>query len=226
MDRGAWWATVHRVAESRTWLSEEQHDSPGVLLGRYSFEIMPPKAFPCGRSCERLPGLLGGSSFAKNLCEIFNHLSRCLYTLGFGIWCWLIGKVYEGAWLSFSLLNSTVPHIVITFFFEESIMTAVGNMWRWLRDSLLLFSRYILSNSLWPHRLQYARLPCPSRSPRVCSNSCPLSQWCSPTFSFSVVPFSFCPLYFPAPGSFPMSLLFKSSGESIGTSAWVLRMNI
>ena len=144
-----------------------------------------------------------------------------------GIWDLMLAhreSLWRGMVVFFSLkLNSSTysNHL----FFEESIMTAVGNMWRWLRDSLLLFSRYILSNSLWPHRLQYARLPCPSRSPRVCSNSCPLSQWCSPTFSSSVVPFSSCPLYFPAPGSFPMSLLFTSGGESIGTSAWVLLMN-
>ena len=74
-------------------------------------------------------------------------------------------------------------------------------------------------NSLQLHGLQHTRLPCPSLSPRVCSNSCQLSRWCHPTISPSAVPFSFCPQSFPASGSFPMSWLFTSSGQSIGVSA-------
>ena len=74
---------------------------------------------------------------------------------------------------------------------------------------------------------QHARLPCPSSSPGVCSNSCPLSRWCHPTILFSVVPFSSCPQSFPASGSFQMSQLFASGGQSIGVSASasVLSMN-
>ena len=64
--------------------------------------------------------------------------------------------------------------------------------------------------TLWPHELQHARLSCPSLSPRVCTNSRPLSRWCHPTISSSVVPFSSRPQYFPALGSFPMSRLFTS----------------
>ena len=82
-----------------------------------------------------------------------------------------------------------------------------------------LFSRTVVSNSSQPHGLQHARLPCPSLSPRVCSNSCALNQWCHPTISFSFVPFSSCLLSFPASGSFPVSQLFNSSGQSIGASA-------
>ena len=67
----------------------------------------------------------------------------------------------------------------------------------------------------WKH----ARLSCPSLSPAVCSNSCPLSQWCHPTMSSSVAPFSSCFQSFPASGSFPMSQLFSSGGQSIGASA-------
>ena len=63
--------------------------------------------------------------------------------------------------------------------------------------------------TLWPHGLQHTRLPCPSLSPSVCSNSCPLSQWCHPTISSSTAPFSFWPQSFPASGSFPMSQLIK-----------------
>ena len=93
---------------------------------------------------------------------------------------------------------------------------------------VLLFSRSVMSYSLWPHRLQHVRLPCPSPSPRACSNSCLLSQWCHTTISSSVVPFPSCLQDFPACGSFPMSQFFASGGHSIGAlaSAPVLPMNI
>ena len=82
--------------------------------------------------------------------------------------------------------------------------------------------------TLQPHGLQHSRLPCPSPTPRAYSNSCPLSQWCHPTISSSVAPFSSCPQSFPASGSFPKSWLFASGGQSIGTlaSGSVLPMNI
>ena len=85
-----------------------------------------------------------------------------------------------------------------------------------------------MSNYLWPHELQHARLPCPSLSPRICSNSCPLSQWCHPTISPSISPFSSCLQSFPASGAFLMSWLFTSGSQSIGASvsASVLPMNI
>ena len=84
------------------------------------------------------------------------------------------------------------------------------------------------SNSLWPHGLQHAKLPLPSQSPRVCSNSWPLSQWCYSIISSSVAHFSSCPQSFPASGSFPMSWLFASGGQSTGplASVLVLPMNI
>ena len=82
--------------------------------------------------------------------------------------------------------------------------------------------------TLWPHGPQHASLPCPSLSPRACSHSWPLSQWYHPTISSSVVPFSSCPQSFPASGSFLMSQLFTSGGQSTGasTSPSVLLMNI
>ena len=76
-----------------------------------------------------------------------------------------------------------------------------------------------MSNSLWPHGLLHARLPCPSQTPGVYSDSCPSSQWCHPTIWSSVVPFSSCLQSFLASGSFPMSQLFPSGGQSIGVSA-------
>ena len=84
------------------------------------------------------------------------------------------------------------------------------------------------SSALWPHGLPHARLPCRSPTPRVYSNSCPLSRWCHPTISSSVIPFSSCLQSIPASGSFPMSPFFTSGGRSIGVqaSASVLPMNI
>ena len=85
-----------------------------------------------------------------------------------------------------------------------------------------------MSDSLWSHELQVVRLPCPSPTPRAYSNSCPLSQWCHPTISSSVVPFSSRLQLFPASGSFQISQFFTSGGQSIGVSASasVLPMNI
>ena len=83
-----------------------------------------------------------------------------------------------------------------------------------------------MANSYWPHGLQHARPSCPSPTPRVHSNSCPLSWWCHSTISSSVIPFSFCPQSFPASGSFQMSQFFTSDGQSIGVIASVLPMNI
>jgi len=73
---------------------------------------------------------------------------------------------------------------------------------------------------------QYTRLPCPSQTPRICLNSCPLSQWCHPTISSSVIPFFSCLQSFPASGSFSMSQFFTSGGQKIGASASVLPMSI
>ena len=82
-----------------------------------------------------------------------------------------------------------------------------------------------MSDSLRPHALQHASLPCPSLSPGACSSSCLSSRWCRPTTSSSLTPFS-CPQSYPASGSFPVSQLFASGGQSIGASASVLPMNI
>ena len=88
--------------------------------------------------------------------------------------------------------------------------------------SSVQFSRSVVSDSLRPHESQHARLPCPSPTPGVHSNSCPLSQWCHPAISSSVIPFSSCPQSLPASGSFPMSHLFAWGGQSTGVSALAL----
>ena len=85
--------------------------------------------------------------------------------------------------------------------------------------SLVQFSHSVVSDSLRPHESQHARPPCPSPTPGLHSNSRPSSRWCHPAISSSVVPFSSCPQSLPASGSFPMSRLFTSGGQHIGTSA-------
>ena len=104
------------------------------------------------------------------------------------------------------------------------VVRRVSTQW-----SSVQFSCSVVSDSLWPHELQHARLPCPSSTPEVYSNSCPLSWWCHPTISSSVIPFSSCPQSFPASGSFQMSQFFhqvakvlefhpNSSGDTMKTS--------
>ena len=97
----------------------------------------------------------------------------------------------------------------------------------WLKHTCLSVSRSVMSDSLQPHGLQHARPPCPSPTPGVYSDSCPLSRWCHPAISSSVIPFSSHIQSFPASGSFQMSQFFASSGQSTGVSAStsVLPMN-
>ena len=107
------------------------------------------------------------------------------------------------------------------------------NSWDFHQKSIILigssvqFSLSVVSDSLRPHGPQHASPPCPSPTPGVHPNPCPLSWWCHPTISSSVVPFSSCPQSFPAWGSFQMSQLFASGGQSIGVWALasVLAMN-
>ena len=110
---------------------------------------------------------------------------------------------------------------------ENFIMIIMfGNILK-ISMSPVQFSLSVVSNSLWPRGLQYTRLPCPSPTPGAYSNSCPLSRWCHPTISSSVIPFSFCLQSFPESGSIQMSQ-FSSGGQSIGVSALasVLPLNI
>ena len=99
---------------------------------------------------------------------------------------------------------------------------------RCFQGTLVQFSHSVMSNSLQPHGLHHVRPPCSSPTPRVYSNSCPLSLWCHPTNSFSVIPFSSCLQSFPASGSFQTNQFFASGGQSIevSASASVLPMNI
>ena len=106
-----------------------------------------------------------------------------------------------------------------------------GSSWRkaWTRVFCVVLSQFshaVVSDSLWLHRQEHTRPPCPPPTPRVYSNSCPLSWWCHQTVSSSVIPFSSCLQSFPASGTFQMSEFFESVGQSIRVSASVLPMNV
>ena len=111
--------------------------------------------------------------------------------------------------------------------FSLALLTTMTSFEYHILDISVQFSHSVMSDSLWPHELQHVRLPCPSPTLRVYPNPCPLSQWCHPTISSSVIPFSSRLQSFPGSGSFPMSQLFTSGGQSTGVSAStsVLPMN-
>ena len=126
--------------------------------------------------------------------------------------------------------SDSVIHVHISIFFK--FFSHLGYYRIFEQSSLcyivvpsVQFTHSVVSNSLWPHGLRHARLPCPSPTPRACSNSCTSSRWCYSTVSSSVVPFS-CLQSFSESGPFPMSQFFASGGQSIGASASVLPMNI
>ena len=126
-----------------------------------------------------------------------------------------------------SLNQQLAPRVVIL-----KMLTVLIYLWRGFLCSIIVtteitsrkqevqFSRSVVSDSLWPHESQHTRPACPSPTPGVHSNSCPLSLWCHPAISSSVVPFSSCPQSLPASGSFPMSQLFTWGGQSTGVSAF------
>ena len=133
-------------------------------------------------------------------------LARCR------VWCsW-------SSWTSQLLTRSDVPSLSNS---DRDIC------YRYVSSYSVQFSRSVVSDSLQPHERQHTRPSCPSPTPGVHPNPCPLSLWCHPTISSSVVPFSSCPQSFPASGSFQMIQPFASGGQSIGVSASipVLPMN-
>ena len=156
-------------------------------------------------------------------------------SLVYNVWSyWLIFPFWHWGGLSAMTLSLWLQHVLCNplWYMFSSISCFLSD--RHLRIPVLLcypsllhlpnlssvqFSRSVMSYSLQPHEPQHTRLPCPSPTPGVHPNPCPLSRWCHPTISSSVVPFSFCPQSFPASGSFPMSPLFASGGQSIGGSA-------
>ena len=134
------------------------------------------------------------------------------------LYCYLLN-------ISFQLTQSVCPPVLKIK--EQFIYNKNTKFWQLCIVTSVQFSHAVMSDSLRPHGLQHARPPCPSPTPRVHPNSCPLSQWCHPTILSSVIPFSSCLQSFSASGSFQMSQFFTSSGQRIGVSALasVLPMN-
>ena len=120
------------------------------------------------------------------------------------------------------IFNKISLYIQNTLIFWKCGLVSFSSLSPW-HFSSVQFSLSVVSDSLWPHESQHAWPPCPSPAPGVYPNSCPLNQWCHPTISSSVVPFSSCPQSFPASGSFR----FASGGQStrVSASASVLPMN-
>ena len=143
---------------------------------------------------------------------------------------WFIVSCFPALWSHFykgtNPIHEVSPHVSLSPPKTPSPNTIIQELdfgiwilWRIQMLSSVQFSCSVVSESLRPHGLQHARPPCPSPTPRVHPNPCPLSRWCHPTISSSVIPFSSCPQSFPASGSFPMSQLFASGGQSIGVLA-------
>ena len=139
-----------------------------------------------------------------------------------GVETWVLSVGKEGLLEEEKVTHSKILAWKIPWTEEPGGLQSVGLV----KVKVLVTKSWCLT--LQSHGLQHARLPCPSLSPWVWSNSCPLSQWCHPAISSSVIPFSSCFQAFPASGSFPVSQLFTSGGQRIGASAsaWVLPMNI
>ena len=141
--------------------------------------------------------------------------------------------LFATPWTDYSLPGSSIHGIFQARILEWVAMSFSRRSfwprdWTWVFCIVSQFSHSVMSDSLRPQESQHARPPCPSQTPGVYSNPCPLSWWCHPAISSSVVPFSSCPQSLPASGSFPMSQLFASGGQSTGVSASasVVPMNI
>ena len=158
------------------------------------------------------------SRFSLNNFQIRNPLLLTIVTMLYITYVWLIYLITGTLYLLTSFMNFIHLHpasgnhqsalCIYEFFIFSNIPHIV----------VVVVQPLSLSNSLQPHELQQVRFPCPSQSPGVCSNSCKLSQWCHPTISSSVITFFSCPQSFPTSGTFPMSWLCASGGQSVGAS--------
>ena len=138
-------------------------------------------------------------------CSKCEHKFYMLWNTKIFMWLTLLQYL-----LYFSALESNPSYLEICLYLV---------IWNWHCDLVtwsVQFSCSFVSVSLWPHGLQHSRPPCPSSSPEVYPNSCPLSRWCHPTISSFVIPFFSCLQSFPSSGSLQLSQLFTSGGQSIG----------
>ena len=137
-----------------------------------------------------------------------------------------LGPTPSPRWCYANIFNLIIP---VKILYSNHVISTDTKGWefRYILFSSVQFSHSVVSDSLRLHEPQHTRPPCPPPTPTLYPNSCPLSRWCHLTISSSIVPFSSCPLSFPASGSFPMNQLFASGGQSIGVSAStsVLPMN-
>ena len=152
-----------------------------------------------------------------------NHL-RC-WKGGVSFWMWPMEEIKSKSYQRFVNLNTLLN---VAEYWKKTKHKTYFKFASSVQFSSIQFSCSVVSDSLRPHELQHSRPPCPSPTPGVHSKSCPLSRWCHPTISSSVIPFSFHLQSFPASGFFQMSQFFASGGQSIGASASasVLPMNI
>ena len=199
-DREAWCAAVHGVTKSQTqpsdWTTNNNYfQIQGKLL-----------SIPRGDSTTQILQILLQSYQCRPQRGQIQHAKAQVDVCADAPWGVLLDQ-----W--FSKYISQISSISNTNELARSINSQVRDSQMEPRN-LLLFSLSVVSGSLWPHGLQHARLPCPSLSPRACSNSCPLSPWCHPTISSSVTSFSSGPQSFPASGSFPVSQLFAAGGQT------------
>ena len=158
--------------------------------------------------------------FEESNVSAFNMLSRFIIAILPRIKGLLISWLLSPSTLALEL-KKTKPHSFhfLLIYLSWSDGTGCHDLSFWMLYSSVQFSHSVVSDSLRPHELQHARPPCPSPTPGVHSNSHPLSQWCHPAISSSVVPLSSCPQSLPASESFPMSQLFAWGGQSTGVSA-------
>ena len=232
MDREAWHAVIHGVARSQTrlsdWIDWTEYSIALPLPWWLVVKNPPANTGDAGLipGSERSLGIHSINSVYMSI-PIFQFLPPPPSPLGIHIFLFYICLYFcfANKFICIIFLDSTSTLLNDLFSPSDLLHSHYMTVSRSIQFSSV---RSVISDSLWPHGLQYARLPCPSPTPGACSDSHPLSRWSHPTISSSVIPFSSCLQSFPASGSFPVSQFFASGSQSIGASASasVLLVNI
>ena len=201
------------------------------MLGKANIHVSKIGIYMYKKKAMNTEQILGKPVFKTGFCG-FKLVSIALYCLVQtvkwpALWLYLPSTVTRSTQKVWELKSTTRRSLVLNSFLAggstshgTSVISLESHL-PWLQplSSSVQFSFSVMSESWQPHGLEHARLPCPSPTPRADSNSCPPSQWCHPTTSSSVVPFSSCLQFFQSSGSFLMSQLFISGGQSIEVSA-------